>query len=574
MQEPARELRSASLEPIVEKAFEEGRVALGTLEDLASPTGIRLAGTATPFVLLLPDIPRRNPKHHFAIGARAGNGHPVMRFEGGEHRAIGDSVLLRFTANDAGTRGGILPLVLPNGLELTYGQIVSLGGDFYGIPDRPISDGTTPQDRIDRFTAAYESLATAPASADEAKQILDVMQIEIDAVGEAIAAGGSASAEYAKLGDTLSGEWNRITGGGSIVHPMIPPGRYLNLAATNWDHFGHHAVLAYQAGHAAALKQAAAASASQEPRLELMRAYAKNAFADHYLSDLFSSGHLRTPRKELYERVTPSAVGSLLSRYMHDEDCRWGLIVVNCKPAPERWHAYGDKRYFDTVNADNQQRVDAALQLSVDEIFQAFLTGKEPDPETYQALQAAPDLKRVQSSLSNAAAVTGHISPLFLWDGTSVQRRNDIDNLDDYSWTANWMGAATLGKLALKRFYDPPPPAAWPKPPLTAPTIVANGWDPNSMPPNWKEGAQVRYAVSFLAGPDPLDPRYESDLGPWGDYATVGANQSAPTLTDLPIGPPTTIERLVYRQFDGQAATRIIGPAGNDPNVSFKDPMP
>lgn len=574
MQEPAGESVAAPLEPIVEKAFEEGRGALGTLEDLAAPGGIGLADTVTPVVLFLPDIPSRNPKHHFAIGAPAGDGHPVIRFEGGEHRAIGDSVLLRFAAADAGTRAGSLPLVLPNGLELTYGQIVSLGGDFYGIPDRPISDGTTPQERIDRFTAAYESLATAPAAVDEAKQILDVMQIEIDAVNAAIAAGGSPSAEYAKLGDTLSGEWNRITGGGSIIHSMIPPGRYLKLAATNWDHFGYHAVLAYQAGHAAALKQAAAASGSPEPRLELMRAYAKNAFADHYLSDLFSSGHLRTPRKELYESVTPSAVGSLLSRFMHDEDCRWGLIVVNRKPVPERWHAYGDKRYFDMVNADNQQRVDAALQLSVDEVFQAFLTGKEPDPETYQALQAAPDLKRVQSSLDGAAAATGHISPLFLWDGQTVQRRNDIDDLDDYSWTANWVGIATLTKLGLKRFYNPPPPAAWPTPPLTAPTIAANGWDANSMPPNWVEGAQVRYAASFLAGPDPQDPRYESDLGPWGDYATVGANQSVPTLTDIPVGPPTTFERIVYRQFDGQAATRVIWLQGNDAEVSFKDEVP
>jgi hypothetical protein len=40
-------------------------------------------------------------------------------------------------------------------------------------------------------------------------------------------------------------EFNRVT-----------KGRYLNLAATNFDHFGDGAVAAYKAGHASALKAA------------------------------------------------------------------------------------------------------------------------------------------------------------------------------------------------------------------------------------------------------------------------------------------------------------------------------
>jgi hypothetical protein len=165
-------------------------------------------------------------------------------FEGGEHTAIGDSAYLYFSANDPGTQAFRVPLGLPNGLSLTYGQIVSLGGDFYGIPDAPISDGATQAARVTRFTNAYNTLAVAAAAATEALQILQVMQTEINAVNAALAAGQSASSAYAALGDTLSGQWNVITGGGSPFTPFYPLGRYLNLAAVNWDHFGTHAVLA------------------------------------------------------------------------------------------------------------------------------------------------------------------------------------------------------------------------------------------------------------------------------------------------------------------------------------------
>jgi hypothetical protein len=557
----------AHLAPVIEEAFRQGRLVLAALDDIASPAGIPLAGTPEPIVLLLPEKPTRNPKHHIVVETRAGHGHPSVKFEGGEHMAIGDSVLLRF-GGEPGIRAGDQKLVLPNGLELTYGQIVALGGDFYGIVGSPISDGRTAQERIDRFTNAFDSLARADVAVDEATKILAVMGEEIERVRAAIGAGGMASAEYAKLADKLSEQWNQITGGGWLVKPWVPPGRYLMLAGENWDHFGQHAVLAYQAGHAAALQQATKAGESEDPRLALMLAYAMNAFADHYLSDLFSSGHLRTPRKELYRNVTPSEVGSLLSRYMHDEDCHWGLIVTNGSKG-QRWHAYGDKRYFDAVNFDNMAKVNAALQMSVDEIFQACQTGKEPDPGSYQALAlVVPDLKRVQSAFDTA----GHISPLFVWDGATVLRRNDINNLDDFSWTADWVGVATLTKLIARS--DPPPPASYPPPPATAPSITPDSWQKNSMPPNWVEGARVRYAMSFLAGPDRGDPRYESDLGPWSPYVTVGANQSFPELGNLPVGPPTTIERFIYRQFGTDVPTCIVRIEGNDPGMGWGDFTP
>jgi hypothetical protein len=141
-----------------------------------------------------------------ATPGKALKGKPQLRFEGGEHTAIGDSTLLRFIKDAPAVPASQVQLHLPNGLALTYGQIVALGGDFYGIPDQPISEGATAADRIQRFTNAFNSLAVLPASNAEAKLILGVMQKEIAAVKQAIKDGKQPHEAYDALGDTLSEE--------------------------------------------------------------------------------------------------------------------------------------------------------------------------------------------------------------------------------------------------------------------------------------------------------------------------------------------------------------------------------
>ena len=69
---------------------------------------------------------------------------------------------------------------------------------------------------------------------------------------------------------------------------------YLDLSRLNFDHFGADAHAAYNAGHYCAMEEAA------KPKGDLDVAYAMNAFADHYLGDLFSAGHMRTPRRLLH----------------------------------------------------------------------------------------------------------------------------------------------------------------------------------------------------------------------------------------------------------------------------------
>ncbi|MGY2290470.1 phospholipase [Pseudomonas sp. SDO528_S397] len=369
-----------------------------------------------------------------------------QRFGGGEHTAIGDDTLLRLAKGAAAVPAKQVKLRLPNGLALTYGQIISLGGDFYGIPGQSINEGASPADRVQRFTAAFNTLAVLPASREEAGKILAVMQKEIDAINRAIREGKEPHEAYDALGDTLSEEWNRITGGGSAATPLLPLGRYLKLAADNADHFGEWALAAYLAGHTAALKQAVVAHQTGTAQaLEL--AYAMNSFADHFLTDLFSSGHLRVPRKQLAAVVTPGELGSLVSRFMHDEDSKFGLNVRNALGV--QWRAYGDGRYFDSVSAANRTQVKRAVQASADEIFDAFISGNAPSPANFKAPLHVPDLNAAQNPANNFA-------PLFKMEGDKVLRRKDVNNLNDKQWTNDWWGWSTY--LLLKD-YKPNTPA-------------------------------------------------------------------------------------------------------------------
>lgn len=420
------------------KCLEKTTPVIARFDDLFTPGGIAFSAENPHLLLHIADS-HSDVEPVTALTAQALKGKPKLRFEGAEHTAIGDNTRLRFIESAEPVLAQNVPLHLPNGLALTYGQVLALGGDFYGIVDRPINEGSTSADRLQRFTAAFDSLAALTASKTEATQILAIMQKEIDAVKQAIKDGKQPHEAYDALGDTLSEEWNKITGGGSFVSALFPLGRYLKLAANNADHFGEWARQAYIAGHTAALQTAAAAHASQD-ELRLERAYAMNAFADHYLTDLFSSGHLRVPRKVMAAAVTPSDLGSLITRFMHDEDSKFGLKVRNGHG--EQWRAFGDKRYFDATDADNRNQVTLAVQDSADEVYAAYSSGNVPT--TFNALQRLPDLTAVLDPANN-------FSPLFRLQDNKVLRRKDVNNLNDTATVDDWWGWSTY--LLLKDYH-------------------------------------------------------------------------------------------------------------------------
>lgn len=361
-------------------------------------------------------------------------------FESSEHITAGDSVNLSFAYTQPAKTH--YALQLPNGLKLTYGELVALG-DFYGIPEKPISFGKNDADKKARFIAAFNTLAQNPTVGAEVEKILAVMYKEKRAVEQAIEQGQDINETYKKMSNQNNCEWNCITGGGcSPSNWFLFPGRYLQLAKNDFDHFGDNALIAYQAGHQVALDEAIAAHATNDlKRLEL--AYAMNAFANHYLSDRFSAGHIRTPRLELTQHVTPSTIGSALSGYMHGEENELGFHVHNKKG--EKWLAYGDKLYLHECNKINRAKTEAILQISADEIFYAYQFGTAPSSSVVTDLIPEPN------ELGNASAED--IAPLFYWDEKSknLYRRTNMASPFDRRWTTNWWGWSTLLQLAKER---------------------------------------------------------------------------------------------------------------------------
>ena len=131
----------------------------------------------------------------------------------------------------------------------------------------------------------------------EAPKIFALLKEEIDMVNKARESGLDPwDAAYPQLPDiNINLEWE--TSGRPA--PMLS---YLDLARISWDHFGQDARTTYNAGHRAAIDVALEGGNDN-----LVLVYAMNAFADHFLEDSFSAGHLRTPRRLLHGSVGNTA---------------------------------------------------------------------------------------------------------------------------------------------------------------------------------------------------------------------------------------------------------------------------
>ena len=237
-------------------------------------------------------------------------------FEAAEHENIGNNVTLRFprlNAKDPGEEFQAinLPLKLPNGVKLTFGQIIALAGDFYGVPEEPIVSLGSSGSKRERFLAAYGTLGNADSAAvkDELKQLLKIMKEEKQALAVALENSESSVAVnddsgnihivpkdvYDKLGNSLAKKYDRALGGTWIGGVPVISGRMMSLAKNNFDHFMPYAKEAYETGHELALEKAREANAAkQEKQKDLLEeAYTMDAFACHFLTDSFSSGHIR-----------------------------------------------------------------------------------------------------------------------------------------------------------------------------------------------------------------------------------------------------------------------------------------
>jgi len=129
----------------------------------------------------------------------------------------------------------------------------------------------------------------------------------------------------------------------------------IDVASENVDHFVvgddrfYHrdaSAIAYKKFHNFAKHTIANMRVGHEDE-DLITALIANAFADHYLSDRFASGHIRTPRLLLKEMC--GVIGDVLSNCQHDEENDEGLIVQSGNKDVE---LFGDNNLY---NPEMQQ---------------------------------------------------------------------------------------------------------------------------------------------------------------------------------------------------------------------------
>jgi hypothetical protein len=191
-------------------------------------------------------------------------------------------------------------------LGLTYGEVVALSGDFY---------------------RSWDELDTASL-----REIIDLIPLI--------------------RGHATTSQLQEATAG-----------RYLALASKNVAHFsnvpsGQRNVDVWRDMHTRALTAALAGMTNA--------AWGINACADHFLTDAFSGGHIRTPRA----RLVTSTSGNIESKVLHDLDNTYGVNVTNRRG--DTWTAYGDEKLDIAVNADNLRLAKEAVQMSKQDIADAL----------------------------------------------------------------------------------------------------------------------------------------------------------------------------------------------------------
>jgi hypothetical protein len=115
-------------------------------------------------------------------------------------------------------------------------------------------------------------------------------------------------------------------------------GYYAALAYRNAAHFAPGNWTRFSDDHKAALEvvrtHVTSGSAGSATAPIPAEAIARTAYSLHYLTDAFSSGHMRVPRVQM------GVNGGMAAKVMHDVDNEYGLIVKN--GFGKMWRAFGD----------------------------------------------------------------------------------------------------------------------------------------------------------------------------------------------------------------------------------------
>jgi hypothetical protein len=289
------------------------------------------------------------------------------KWDGGEHLQLGLQGTLKACAEL-----GITAAKCPNQniqradhlLSFKYGEIVT-AGDFYQGPNDFLRDTSL-------------GVAAAVKCAYKQKQVQAAQQTQ--------------DVNYPSCNPT---------------NLFVIPG-YLEIVSTNYHHFAWDNMSAYVAIHGQAIAYAKSSyrQAKVNPALsqELFnRALIFNGFADHYLTDAFASGHVRTPRRQIKDWAInnlggPLAAtrGDLMAMALHDHESldlrsgrEYGLPVRNARG--DQWATRADDHLnLFTYPGDLTVLLPtSAVAASFKEVLLARMRGIEP-VGVYSAAEFVP----------------------------------------------------------------------------------------------------------------------------------------------------------------------------------------
>lgn len=286
------------------------------------------------------------------------------KFSSGEHEVLGDAGFRKACTNYAVCSNRIFRL--DGTKSFSYGELVAFSGDFYGTPDEIYRETEKP------------FLTWKRNDVDDVKENF---KKEITTIENFLH--GHSDEQYPDF--NLSSAWN---------YPD-----YLNLALANSPHFGFYNMKTYIKYHSLAMVQAKQAHDllsinANQAAVKLNEAIFTNAFADHFLTDGFASGHIRNPRVQILDwaksqNLSDRAAGTL-AKILHDRDGEvresgeHGLNVTNARG--DDWLTRCDSQLFwkNTMEDKSIQLPIQAVEASVRELLDVYETG-----EIAQGLYAA-----------------------------------------------------------------------------------------------------------------------------------------------------------------------------------------
>lgn len=435
----------------------------------------------------------------------------LSRFEAPEHKTIGDQATGTMTLNIGGDQPS-------ERFEVTYGDVVALSGDYFDF------------DTLTNLAKIPGNLGQNPGTRDEIIfAISDFNSVIKSFVDPRFQAGGQwANYQFSKpVKDKVTERFQRLAAANTLHFPA-PRGRDAAGQPLPVPAGQGGSLAQYRSMHESALRIAYKAGAAGQT---LNHALVVEAAAQHFLTDSFSAGHLRTPiglirdywkakyplfwYNLLHKMALDTAVrmndqdnnlttilgtvnqmyngilteinristtlpevtlGDLLAKVFHDFDNLRGLDVAGGR-------IYGDK------NLNNPDPQNVTLQLAIEGVK----AGNQDVQEAFRTGQSTPNLQDdavFQQVRSASSAPTGSYLP-----ETKVPLPSPTNP------SQNWM-APTFEVL-------------WGWPVVTGSSVTVGAQITAAMQP----GAEIRKQLDDLAMRfPPVDPRWTGDLHPRRAY--------------------------------------------------------